>query len=86
MKKYKPIELARMFNLHPNSIRFYEEVGYISKAKRKENNYREFEEYHVLQLKICRYIFGYQFTNSIIRNTGNLVIKSAVSRKLTVGK
>ncbi|MGO0862212.1 MerR family DNA-binding transcriptional regulator, partial [Clostridioides difficile] len=43
MKKYKPIELARMFNLHPNSIRFYEEIGYISKAKRKANNYREFE-------------------------------------------
>ncbi|UWD48503.1 MerR family transcriptional regulator [Clostridioides difficile] len=86
MKKYKPIELARMFNLHPNSIRFYEEIGYISKAKRKANNYREFEEHHVLQLKICRYIFGYQFTNSLIRNTGNLVIKSAVSRDLTVGK
>lgn len=44
LKKYKPIELARILNINSNTIRFYEEVVYISKAKRKENNYHEFGE------------------------------------------
>lgn len=86
MKIYKPIELAKMFKLHSNTIRFYESIGYISKSKRKPNGYREFTDKHVLQLTICRYILGYRYTNSRIRNIGKLIISSSAKGKLMEGK
>ncbi|MBW6411189.1 MerR family transcriptional regulator [Clostridium weizhouense] len=86
MKSYKTIELAKMFNLHSNTIRFYESIGYISKAKRKLNGYREFTDKHVLQLKICRHILGYRYTNSHIRDIGKLIITSAAKGNLIEGK
>lgn len=86
MKSYKPIELAKMFNLHSNTIRFYESIGYISKARRKPNGYREFTDKHVLQLTICRHILGYRYTNCHIRDTGKLIIISAAEGKLIEGK
>lgn len=42
MKTYSPTEMARLFDVHPNTIRLYERIGYIGKAVRRENNYREF--------------------------------------------
>ncbi|MCX8131591.1 MAG: MerR family DNA-binding transcriptional regulator [Clostridia bacterium] len=70
-KSYNAIDLAKMFGIHPNTIRLYEKLGFISQAQRNTNNYRMFEELHVLQMKVCRSIFGYPFTNRRIRNAGN---------------
>lgn len=75
-KIYQPIDLARMFDVHPNTIRLYEKSSYISKAARNQNGYREFTELHVLQLQICRCIFGYPFTKRHIRDTGNNLLHS----------
>lgn len=82
MKKYSPIELARLFEVHPNTIRLYERIGYIGKAIRKENNYREFTQKHVVQLKISRLVMAYPFTNQGIRNTGKAIIKAATEEKI----
>lgn len=71
---YKVIDLARMFDMHPNSVRLYEKLGFISQAQRSKNNYRIFEELHLLQIKACRCIFGYPFTNKRIRNAGNEIM------------
>ncbi|AAK81435.1 DNA-binding transcriptional MerR regulator [Clostridium acetobutylicum] len=86
MKSYRPIELAKMFNLHSNTIRFYESIGYISKASRKPNGYREFTDKHILQLTICRHILGYRYTNRHIRDTGKLIIICSAESKLIEGK
>lgn len=71
---YRVIDLARMFAVHPNTIRLYEKLSYISKAQRSKNGYREFTELHVLQLQICRKIFGYPFTKRAIRKTGDALL------------
>lgn len=75
-KIYQPIDLARMFDVHPNTVRLYEKSSYISKAVRNQNGYRKFTELHVLQLQICRRIFGYPFTKRHIRDTGNDLLHS----------
>jgi len=85
-KSYKPIELANLYNIHPNTIRLYERLGYISPAKRCKNNYREFSQLHVMQIKICRCIFGYPFTNRRIRNAGNEVMWAAAKKQWDLGK
>lgn len=71
---YRVIDLARMFAVHPNTIRLYEKLSYISKAQRSKNGCREFTELHVLQLQICRKIFGYPFTKRAIRKTGDALL------------
>ncbi len=85
-KSYNAIDLARMFGIHPNTVRLYEKLGFISQAKRTENNYRNFEELHVLQMKVCRYIFGYPYTNRKIRNAGNEIIFAIAKKQLDTAK
>lgn len=80
-KKYKTIDLARIYDIHPNTIRLYEKLGYISTAIRKNNNYREFNYLHFLQLRICRYIFGFPFTTQCIRKLGNKVMFASATKQ-----
>ncbi|WPC43829.1 MerR family transcriptional regulator [Clostridium sp. JS66] len=80
-KIYNVIGLARIYGIHPNTVRLYEKLGFISKAKRNVNNYRIFEELHVLQIKVCRCIFGYPFINRHIRNAGNEIICSIAKKQ-----
>lgn len=85
-KYYKPIDLANYYNIHPNTIRLYERLEYISLAERSANNYREFSELHILQVEICRCIFGYPFTNQRIRNAGNEVMWASAKKQWDLGK
>lgn len=84
-KSYKPVELANLYGIHPNTVRLYERLGYISPAERNANNYREFNELHVLQVKICRCIFGYPFTNRRIRNAGNEIMWASAKKQWDLG-
>ncbi|MGX7220466.1 MerR family transcriptional regulator [Enterococcus raffinosus] len=85
-KNYRPIDLARVFNLHPNTIRLYEKQGFLSLSKRDKNGHRLFSDLHVLQVKICRCIFGYSFTNRKIRDAGNKVMWASGKKQWQSGK
>lgn len=80
-KIYNTVDLAKMYGIHPNTIRLYEKLGFISKAKRSESNYRMFKELHVLQIKLCRCIFGYPFTSRNIRNAGNEILWASAKKQ-----
>lgn len=86
MKKYTTMELAKIYHIHPNTIRLYERLGYISAPERAANNYRIFTKLHILQIKICRCIFGYPFTNRNIRNAGNEVMWSSAKQEWNIGR
>lgn len=86
MKKYTTIELAQIFHIHPNTIRLYERLNYISIPERATNNYRIFTDLHILQIKICRCIFGYPFTNRNIRNAGNEVMWASSKQEWNIGR
>ncbi len=85
IKTYKPSELAKLFELHSNTVRLYESIGFISKADRAANGYRQYTEKHILQLKIIRHIFAYPFTNHQIRVQGTKVIKTLAEGNLILG-
>jgi hypothetical protein len=40
-----------------------------------------FEELHVLQIKVCRCIFGYPFTTKSIRNAGNEIMWATAKKQ-----
>ena len=54
MKEYNTSTIAKEFNIHPNTVRFYEEIGFLPKIPRKENGYRLYNQIHYEQLKLIR--------------------------------
>ena len=42
MKEYNTSTIAKEFNIHPNTVRFYEKIGFLPQIPRKENG--EFDE------------------------------------------
>lgn len=73
---FKTTELAREIKVHPNTIRFYENCGLISQAPRAENGYRMFNIRHLYQLKICRCIFGSEWTGRAIRASAIKILEA----------
>lgn len=47
-------QIAGLNQVHPNTVRLYEEWGFIARAERRENNYRIFNEDHLWQMKLAR--------------------------------
>ena len=44
MKEYNTSTIAKEFNIHPNTVRFYEEIGFLPQIPRKENGYRVYND------------------------------------------
>ena len=53
-RTYKTSDIARIIGVHPNTVRFYEEIGFITPPKRRENGYREFTELQLCQMRLAR--------------------------------
>ncbi len=54
MKHYKTSEVAKLFNLHPNTIRLYEQWGLLPVVPRSSTGYRLFTQAHIDQIKLIR--------------------------------
>jgi DNA-binding transcriptional MerR regulator len=54
MNTYKTGEIARLAGVHPNTVRFYEEAGFITPPHRQKNGYRIFTELHLSQMRLVR--------------------------------
>lgn len=67
MKKYRTSEVAQMMGLHPNTVRFYEEWGLITKPVREKNGYRIYTDADIRQLKIIRVLRCANYSLEAIR-------------------
>ena len=54
MSTYRTNEIALLIGVHPNTVRFYEEVGFITPPERLKNGYRVFTELHLKQMVLAR--------------------------------
>ena len=54
MNAYRTNEIARFIGVHPNTVRFYEEVGFLTPPERLKNGYRAFTELHLRQMELAR--------------------------------
>lgn len=57
MRIYTTKQIAQIVGVHPNTVRLYEEWGYISPVQRKPNGYRIFTDKHLEEMKIARLAF-----------------------------
>ena len=72
---YSTAEVAKQFNLHPNTIRFYEKMGLMPKIDRKENGYRIFTKRHILQVELIKAGFQSEILASSLRKQVLEIIK-----------
>src|SRR5512142_1886125 len=47
-------KIARAVGCHPNTVRFYEQIGFIAPAPRSPKGYRLYAEAHLDQMRLAR--------------------------------
>ena len=76
MNVYTTSEIAKKIGIHPNTVRFYEEMQLITRPKRKENGYRIFTDLHVYQFKIARTAFQIELLQNGLRKQSIDIVKT----------
>ncbi|MGM9949964.1 MAG: MerR family transcriptional regulator [Lysinibacillus sp.] len=74
MKTYRTKEIAALAHVHPNTVRLYEEWGFISPVPRGENGYRRYNEMHVKQMQIARLAFRNEFIQNNLRKRATKIV------------
>lgn len=50
-------EIAKAVGVHPNTVRLYEELGFLPPVPRTKSNYRQYTEAHLDQMQLARMAF-----------------------------
>ncbi|CQR51571.1 MerR family transcriptional regulator [Paenibacillus riograndensis] len=74
---YRTKEIAAMVGVHPNTVRIYEEWGYISAVPRGVNGYRMYSDLHLFQLKIARTAFRCEIVQGLIRAKARAIVEAS---------
>jgi len=73
---YRISELSRLTGVKAGTIRFYEKCGFIGSVERSSNGYRIYRRRHIVQLRICRLVFG-GFVNKRLRRKSLKVLDAS---------
>ncbi|MEE1130624.1 MAG: MerR family transcriptional regulator [Caryophanon sp.] len=74
-------EIAQAVGVHVNTVRLYEEWGYIAPVPRLANGYRDYSELHLQQMRIARLAFQQEFIQHNLRKMAtDLVQKSGAQQ------
>lgn len=74
---YQTSQIARLIGVHPNTIRFYEEMKLLPVIPRTENGYRIFNDRHLQQLRLLRTAFRAEIISSKLRQEAVEIVKIA---------
>ena len=68
-------DIAKQSGVHPNTVRLYEEWGYISPVPRLQNGYRQYSEIHLKQMLIARLAFRHEFIQNNLRKMATKIVR-----------
>ncbi len=74
---YKTAQVAKIIGVHPNTIRFYEEMGLLPVIPRTESGYRIFQDSHIDQLVLLRVAFRAEIISNKLRQEVFHIVKTA---------
>lgn len=77
MKSYRTKEIAVLGGVHPNTVRFYEEMGLLPPVERKPNGYRVFTDRHLRQIRLIRTALRSEILAAGLREMVFSLLKSA---------
>ncbi len=69
-------EIANTVGIHPNTVRLYEEWGYLPPVERTPSGYRKFSDTHLDQVKLIRLVMNFTWMGGEIRKTAYQIISS----------
>lgn len=75
MTTYRTSEIANLTGLHPNTIRFYEEIGFLTKPARLPNGYRIYTPLHLEQVRFARLVLRAEVLQNGLRNLAVGIIR-----------
>lgn len=77
---FSTAQVARAAGLHPNTIRLYEQWGYIAPVPRAANGYRQFNQVHVRQVRLIKQAHHCTWLSGEVRKTGLALIERAAAQ------
>lgn len=80
LSTYTTSQIARIAGVHPNTVRLYERIGFITAPARRANGYRVFTELHVLQVQFVRAALNVELVQNGLRREV-LAIIDAMARQ-----
>ena len=83
MKYFKTSEIARIIGVHPNTVRLYEQWGFLPPIPRRANGYRMFNEFHIDQIQLARIALNSTFLGGKIRQIALEVIRTSAKGDFT---
>lgn len=82
MKTYKTAQIAKLIGVHPNTIRFYEEMKLLPTIPRTESGYRIFNDRHLEQLRLLRTAFRAEIISDRLRQEVYEIVKTAAAEDI----
>jgi DNA-binding transcriptional MerR regulator len=79
LQTYKTSQIANIIGVHPNTIRFYEEMKLLPVIPRTESGYRIFNERHLEQLWLLRTAFRAEIISDRLRQEVYQIVKTAAT-------
>lgn len=79
---YKTAQIAKLIGVHPNTIRFYEEMELLPAIPRTESGYRIFNDRHLEQLRLLRTAFRTEIISDRLRQEVLAIVKTAAADDL----
>lgn len=76
MKALRTIDIARAAGVHPNTIRLYEELGFLPRPERGPNGYRLYTEVHRKQALLIRNLKHCTWLGGKIRRTALALLQA----------
>lgn len=86
MKTYKTSQVVALCGVHPNTVRLYEELGYIPPIPRTENGYRGYGEIHLEYVRLVRTAMRSTRLGGVIRKKALSVMLLSARHGLLTGR
>lgn len=86
MKTYRTGEIAALAGLHPNTIRLYEEVGFLTKPDRLPNGYRVYTDMHLEQVLFARIALRAEVLQNGLRKTAIQIVRLCAAQEFDAAR
>ena len=78
-RTYTTSRIASAVGIHPNTVRLYERIGFITAPERLANGYRVFTDLHLLQVRLVRAALNVELVQNGLRREVLAIVETMAS-------